>query len=340
MIDCKKAKKLLNDCIDGELSETDRKAFKEHIYSCSACKEEYEMTKKMSQDLSFLSSPVPEGFSRRIHTALVNEQFEKQRKKKSFTFPTYRATTAVLAAVVVAIVGKYGVYDVYKNVSNDTQNVAVAPKVENSPEISYTQEEEQINEEVKPKVKTVQSVKKIEAPQIKTEEPSGESFQEDIAEYYIMEKSIENAPVATSQEPTYEVYAEDVVPDENTLTLRTVTEDEPLDEIAPVAEVGEDTQETEDLSEDTAEENIPPVTQVVPASVQIHKSGDGSMIMMKKHLLTFLEGNQMDVKEDEIIITISADEYEAVMSKLRENEYVKSVTDGIPYDGKAIISIR
>ena len=340
MIDCKKAKKLLTAYIDGELGESDRKAFKEHIRTCFSCKEEYENTKKMTQDLASLSSPVPDGLSRRIHTLLVNEQFENQKNKKSFTFPAYRATTAVLAAVVVAIVGKYGVYDVYKNVSNDTQNVVVTPKISPAPETTYTQGSEKANEGDKPKVEKVQPAHNTEAIQIKTEEPSGESFQEDIAEYYIMERSMENVPVVTAQEPIDEFGAEDVAAEESALTRRAVIDNEPLDEIAPVAEVGEDTQETEDLAEDTAEETIPPVTHLVPASVLIHKSGDGSMIMMKKHLLTFLEGNQMDVKEDEIIITISAEEYESVMSKLRENEYVKTVTEGIPYEGKAIISIR
>lgn len=64
------------------------------------------------------------------------------------------------------------------------------------------------------------------------------------------------------------------------------------------------------------------------------------MIMFKKFLLTILDGSQITDNGSEITVNITADEYESVMQHLRANEYVKSVTEGTPFDGKAVINIK
>lgn len=126
MINCDKAQELANVYIDGELDEESSCAYEEHISCCEACHEEYDMLKRISADLSLTTAPVPDGFARRLHTALVNEQFKKENKtKKVFAFPYHKAASVMAAALVIAVVGKYGIYDTYKNVAEDTNRVAL-----------------------------------------------------------------------------------------------------------------------------------------------------------------------------------------------------------------------
>ena len=321
MSDCKKAKKLISGYIDGVLKESDNAFFKNHIASCKECKEEYEVLKKVLSDTADLSAPLPEGFSRRLHTALVNEQFEEKKNAKTpFVFPYVKATSAVLAVMVIAFVGKTGIYDTYKKVINDNQT-----------EINRIAEE---NNEVN-------KVEPIEVNEVSENPPYVEPKQPDV-------------PLVVNEIPAGEIspaFEQVQVPEEVTGPIaRTIDEPTPLSikDAEGYENTGEDVEPA--IDENTGEdlqineksgENAPtvPEASLIPAQVKIY-SGDGNMIMMKKFLLTFLSPEEIEESEDEIIITVEEAEFEKVVTKLSENEYVKEIIPGAAFEGIGKIYIR
>ena len=61
--------------------------------------------------------------------------------------------------------------------------------------------------------------------------------------------------------------------------------------------------------------------------------------MIKKYLLTFLDSSSITEQDGKITVTVKAEEYESVIIRLKENEYVKSVTDGVASNGEVQIII-
>lgn len=351
MIDCTKARELSNSYIDGVLDEAGCSAYEEHISCCESCHEEYDMLKKVSADLASTSVPLPEGFARRVHTALVNEQFavQKNKEKKKFVFPYYRAASVMAAALVIAVVGKYGIYDTYKNVSEDTARVAMELTEGNAPEVvtpptvhDNTNDIKSTNDEPAYQTnKTIPDEKETGDITVNTSSHNTEALAD-------MSENTPAPAMTDDAAPMAEVAPVDG--ESAVLSLEKSTIDEaPVEENAAVARMiqPEDVAATETITE-PAEDAAPAsggsvtavATELVPATVIIHNSGDGSMIMFKKFLLTFLDGSRISEKDAEITLTITADEYESVMQHLRANEYVKSVTEGTPADGKAIINIK
>ncbi|MBQ6998759.1 MAG: hypothetical protein IJN62_03120 [Clostridia bacterium] len=343
MINCDKARELSNAYIDGELDEESSCAYEEHISCCEVCHEEYDMLKRVSADLSLTTAPVPEGFARRLHTALVNEQFKKENKtKKVFAFPYYKAASVMAAALVIAVVGKYGVYDTYKNVAEDTNRAAlemsgkVAEEVIDVPEIEPIEEKEVENKKQEP-VYTTKTV----APQNKEPEQLSKPVETDTVDV-----------VNTTAETDVVVYTEEIAP-QTEVDVTAHEEQIPLTDSAPMvrmaeptvtAEVAEETGDAEPVAEDISSGGgssaTKEVTELIPAEIVIYNNGDAAMIMFKKFLLTILDSSQITDNGGEIIVNITADEYESVMQHLRANEYVKSVTEGTSFDGKAVINIK
>ena len=114
-----------------------------------------------------------------------------------------------------------------------------------------------------------------------------------------------------------------------------------------MAETTEETADAEAVSENevsgggaSAAKEVSEATELIPAEIVIYNNGDAAMMMFKKFLLTILNSNQITDNGNGITINITADEYESVMQHIRLNEYVKSVTEGTPFDGKVVINIR
>lgn len=81
-------------------------------------------------------------------------------------------------------------------------------------------------------------------------------------------------------------------------------------------------------------------TESIPTIVEIYKSGEGNMLTIKNYLYTFLDGSEITESDGQITITIGADEYESVIKRLSTNEYVKNISAGSAFEGKATIIIK
>ncbi len=379
MIDCAKARELSGSYIDGELNEAACLSYEEHISCCESCHEEYDMLKKVSVDLSAIATPLPEGFARRMHTALVNEQFkmqkEKEKKSKGFVFPLYRVGSLVAAALVITVIGKYGVYDTYKKVMEDASHMTTmlhekeTPKpadtpaaeepappqeeinynvtVDNSGEITPSYEnttdnmEEVIPEEpIAPVNDTVEEFP-VEATADVPETEESAPAAEDTAAMFSLEKADDTAKFDTGESSggdhtqSAPSVARAMMPD----AAEAVQEEEGITNDTDIAEAaGYTTADTPAASGGGSSSAA--ATELIPAVVTIHNSGDGSMIMFKKFLLTFLDSSEISENNGEITVTVTDDEYDSVIQRLRSNEYVKSVTEGTPSGGKAVITIR
>ncbi len=351
MIDCTKARELSNSYIDGILDEAECSAYEEHISCCESCHEEYDMLKKVSVDLSSTAAPLPEGFARRVHTALVNEQFAMQdnKEKKRFVFPYYRAASVMAAALVIAVVGKYGIYDTYKNVTDDTARMAMELTEGNASEVVAPPSVQDDTNDIKStNDEPVYQTKMIVSDEEKVDDTSvntpvdNTAILADTSEYTLAPAAVHDAAPVAEAAPAEEEPAvlslekgdtDDAPAAENGVVSRMIQPEE-------ITDISENTPEPADDATPSSGGSVTSVAELVPAAVIIHNSGDGSMIMFKKFLLTFLDGSRIADNGDEITVTITADEYESVMQRLRANEYVKSVTEGTPADGKAIINIK
>lgn len=342
MINCDAARELANAYIDGELDEESSCAYEEHISCCDACHEEYDMLKRISADVSLTAVPVPDGFARRLHTALVNEQFQKENKpKKVFAFPYYKTASVMAAALVIAVVGKYGIYDTYKNVTTETNQVALEMSEKIDDALIDVPKTEPIAENMveNKKQKPVYTTKTI-TPENTVPEPISKPIETD-------EVDVVNDAMQTQ----VAAYTEEITPSANIVEEQTPPTDmSPMVRMAEptaLAETTEETADAETVSENevsgggaSAANEVSEATELIPAEIVIYNNGDAAMMMFKKFLLTILNSNQITDNGNGITINITADEYESVMQHIRLNEYVKSVTEGTPFDGKAVINIR
>lgn len=322
MIDCKKAQSLANGYIDDGLTEAECSAYEEHISCCESCHEEYDMLKRMATDMKHMSAPLPKDFSRKLHTALVSEQLKDNKKERKFAFPYYRTASVVMAAFVIAIVGKFGIYDVYHKVSQDNQDMVK--------EIVNTEKEIKAGADTllteKP---TVKEEKKAEV-QVPPMVYESEVIVPEVAEPVQIEEEI--APVSEAPIEVQTEVAEEIVSDENISKARMI--EEPTEPAASGGGGG-----SAESINDTAIMIPPSSTQLVPAYVEIHTRGEGSMIMIKKYLLTFLDSSSITEQDGKIIVTVKDTEYYGVLDRLKANEYVKSVTDGMSFNGEVQIII-
>ncbi len=345
MINCDAARELANAYIDGELDEESSCTYEEHISCCESCHEEYDMLKRISADVSLTAVPVPDGFARRLHTALVKEQFNKENKsKKVFDFPYYKTASVMAAALVIAVVGRYGIYDTYKNVTNETNQVALEMpgKIDDAlidvPKIELIEENVVLNEKPEP----VYTTKTITPESIEREQISKPAETDAIA------------VINDTMQTQVADYTEEIPPQADAVEKQTPPTDiAPLVRMAEPTALAETTEETADaeaVSEievsassgggSSAAKEVAEATELIPAEIVIYNNGDAAMMMFKKFLLTILNSNQITDNGNGITINITADEYESVMQHIRSNEYVKSVTEGTPFDGKAVINIK
>ena len=326
MSDCKKAKKLISGYIDGVLKEGDIAFFKKHIASCKECRKEYEAFKKILKTTASLNEELPEGFSRRLHTALVNEQFKEEKNaKKPFVFPYAKATSALLAVMVIAFVGKAGIYDTYKKVINDNQTeVNRIAEENNTPEVNEVAPVEENKGTQNPNF--VQS-QPTHVPTVIDEIPAGE-ISPAFEQVQAPEDSA-NPMARTVDEPAPASLEEVGIPADSGEVASYMSE-----------EISNENQTPEDApNSETIEEPKEAATALIPAQVKIY-SGDGNMIMMKKFLLTFLSPEEIEEGQGEIVITVEEAEFEKVVTKLGENEYVKEVIPGTAFEGIGKIYIR
>ncbi len=102
-MNCKKANKLINKYIDGELNESLVKEFQKHILSCKECKSAYESYVLLKNELKELSdTPLPSGFETSLHLKLAKAAQEKR------VFG-YRPLLNGLTAVAVAFALLFGI---------------------------------------------------------------------------------------------------------------------------------------------------------------------------------------------------------------------------------------
>ena len=395
--DCNKAREMISDYIDGILNEEDSTSFEEHISCCEKCHEEYDMIKAVSSELAESTAKLPDGFSRRMHTALVNAQFEAsgdKPAKKVFTanFRYARFATVAAAVMVFAVVGKYGVYDVYKNVVNETNNITgeynehsetdAAPEIispEAVPETASVEPKKEINTpDISKKTTAVKKDVPVKA-QAQTKELTPENTNEQQNTVYTpvqaetgpqtastgaddvtssQDKVFTKSRIADSQQTDTDGMAAEKLSQDSTGELQENSLDDADAQItssgsggAAVASAEPEEEAYEEILTDadkTAETTQTTQTAVSkdeelsssPTVVEINKSGDGSMLVFKKYLYTFLDSSEISENGDVITVTVSADEFTRVIEKISANEYVKSMTMGTNVNGEAVITIK
>lgn len=350
MIDCALAHKLMNGYIDGILKDTESLQFEEHISCCEKCREEYDMMNKISYDLAKMNAPIPEDFGRKVHVALVNEQFKiHDKKEKKIPFAAYsRFATVTAAALVIAVVGRFGVYDTYKKVMNDsaavlTETTGVQTAVETDAVDSAVYTASEKVPEVA-EIRRAEPVKKAPAPKKIEETPA-------IAEVKVATEDIApeieeaNQPLALARTVNDAVAASGGAEPE---TEQTAVFDGLIDTATEPETIQEDTEKTAETKEKGVEpdtipeaESQPSSKEPAPAVVTVQKHGEASMAMFKKYLYTFLNGDEISENGEEITVTVSAEDYHGVIEKISRNEYVKSVVTGVAGEevGEIIIKL-
>ena len=100
MKDCEKFDSMIEEYLDGALSDEENKQFTEHISSCERCAESLENAKKMHEALSGIgyALEVPHDFCDNLHSKI--EQLPKRRSIYTYT----RRIGAIAACVVLAVV--------------------------------------------------------------------------------------------------------------------------------------------------------------------------------------------------------------------------------------------
>ena len=370
MISCSDAKNLINDYIDGLLNEKDCSSFEEHISCCENCHHEYDMMKSMVNDLDHSKASLPVDFTKKMHIALVNNQLKgnKEKKSKLFNLPYAKVSTITAAVIMIAAVGKFGVYDAYKDISNESILTETAVTEEKVDEITFTEDVPNTSPVTENKHENIKIVKVIEKtdgvsndnidttkiislpdesiPVVITEEVEESAVAEDIQ--VVSEEA--PAPLALARMFTEDVIESEIVEETTASLSKAMESDKAITEIEEVA-ISNSTNDTvvEEPSEDVitdevvAEKSVFLLTESntpAPTIVEIQKSGEGHMLTIKNYLYTFLDGNEIAEADDQITITINADEYESIMKKISGNEYVKSISVGNVSNGKAIIIIK
>lgn len=336
-MDCNQARELMNSYIDGVLAEAEVVAFEEHISCCENCHEEYDMLKKVSTDLSKTVVPIPDGFAERVHCALVEEKLASEKKSKPI-FRYYRFASGLAAALVIAAVGKFGVYDTYKKVTNETVQMGTQTVAENpSDEVVPVEAEDEV---------PVRENKSAETPIVaKAVEPTNRAIVP------VQEESIP-APAAFQADE----YANGVAPgaEEPVLAAPMSIEIEETPSLAPrtvmdgaVEEVVVDDADAEEIASSggtnskgmlTTDAVI--ITEPIPANAELNGNDEETMIAVKAFLLTFVEESAIVYEDNTIKVTVSAEDYDNVVRRIGESEYIKSVVHGVPLDGVGIIIIK
>lgn len=108
---CTEFNELLFDYIDGELDDSQKKGFEEHINACSSCKKELTAYQKMIDSVHALKpEKLPEGYCKKLNTRLKAARVDVVRKKRIY-FTKYVGIAAAFILVVFAfnfMLGNFG----------------------------------------------------------------------------------------------------------------------------------------------------------------------------------------------------------------------------------------
>ncbi len=94
-MDCAKAAELINQYIDGQLSESELSALREHLRTCAACGRILSQYETLAEEMHALSLPTPDI----VTPALLKIKAAKAKKHARYKF--YYAAAAVAACFVI-----------------------------------------------------------------------------------------------------------------------------------------------------------------------------------------------------------------------------------------------
>lgn len=115
-MNCIEFNELLFNYIDGELDDSGKKLFDEHMKNCSSCEKEYKAYHKMINDIHALPmEELPKGYCKKLHGKLEDAQISKVRKKRN-NLIKYVGIAASCVLVISAI------YFTGNNLNEFTQN--------------------------------------------------------------------------------------------------------------------------------------------------------------------------------------------------------------------------
>lgn len=102
-MNCIEFSELLFSYIEGELNDSQKKLFEEHIKTCSSCEKEYKAYQKMINDIHALPmEELPKGYCKRLHGKLEDAQINKVRKKRN-NYIRYIGIAASCILIISAI---------------------------------------------------------------------------------------------------------------------------------------------------------------------------------------------------------------------------------------------
>lgn len=126
MCTCEEALALINQAIDGCISETDRARLEEHLSRCSSCAAVYEAYRELQAGMLELTQPVPETFAKGVMWRVHNDG---KRKGRRFAFGGASALCA--AAALLLLLVSTGTLDRFR--SGATGNAASPSSAETAP---------------------------------------------------------------------------------------------------------------------------------------------------------------------------------------------------------------
>ena len=102
MSDCKKYQEMISSLMDGELSESERKALEAHMSGCSDCRSLYTAFLAVSEAVSGEVPPAPAGLHEKIMTG-VKQGVKKPKRSLMVRLRPYAAAAACLVVIVAGV---------------------------------------------------------------------------------------------------------------------------------------------------------------------------------------------------------------------------------------------
>ena len=100
---CETVTARIDEYLDGELADQEREAMAQHIQSCEACQEEYQLSKSLLEQLSEIDVPQPRaGYEKRVLSFLEDSKTkQKLGQHRPHSLPIWFAAGFSTAAVAI-----------------------------------------------------------------------------------------------------------------------------------------------------------------------------------------------------------------------------------------------
>lgn len=238
MSECENILKMIDDYIDNDLSEQERKKIEEHIKECQSCRDEIRFAtavKKATEEIELPSAPTD--FLDRVHAAIDNEKVIAlpNKKIKPIIFAKRWQTGIAACLIVAAFLGinmgelSDGLFsgehndEIVNIINEDTEEIpqtTAVPTAENSQTPKSENKEKEVKQEKVLKKTEEKTEKKASVSEEKREEVSPMPTKPPVT---VHEKT-ENKSIQQTETPTKETEVMPKESSEETVEVQSVSE--------------------------------------------------------------------------------------------------------------------